>query len=103
MGDDNNTHGFTQDDNGVWPDSGNTPTNSTGDPGKDFDGLTWKQIEAAILGGGSMAPGQDQADQAYGNVNWQSLQAAAGVFQTTQMSLSVVAEAIQKQVQALAG
>lgn len=77
MGDDNNTHGFTQDDNGVWPDSSNTPTNSTGDPGKDFDGLTWKQIEAAILGGGSMAPGQDQADQAYGNVNWQSLQAAA--------------------------
>ncbi|MDT7802776.1 MAG: hypothetical protein QOI78_6209 [Actinomycetota bacterium] len=103
MGDDNNTHGFTQDDNGVWPDSGNTPTNSTGDPGKDFDGLTWKQIEAAILGGGSMAPGQDQADQAYSNVNWQSLQAAAGVFQTTQMSLSVVAEAIQKQTEALAG
>ncbi|MFG1646039.1 hypothetical protein ACGFMK_37665 [Amycolatopsis sp. NPDC049252] len=103
MGDDNNTHGFTQDDNGVWPDSGNTPTNSTGDPGKDFDGLTWKQIEAAILGGGSMAPGQDQADQAYSNVNWQSLQAAAGVFQTTQLSLSVVAEAIQKQVEALAG
>ncbi|WP_326948534.1 hypothetical protein OG439_06975 [Amycolatopsis sp. NBC_01307] len=103
MGDDNNTHGFTQDDNGVWPDSSNTPTNSTGDPGKDFDGLTWKQIEAAILGGGSMAPGQDQADQAYGNVNWQSLQAAAGVFQTTQMSLAVVAEAVQKQVEALAG
>ncbi|WP_329069070.1 hypothetical protein [Amycolatopsis sp. NBC_01480] len=103
MADDNNSKGFTSDDNGVWPDSSTTPTNSTGDPSKDFAGMTWKQIEAAILGGGSMAPGQAQADQAYSNVNWQSLQAAAGVFQTTQLNLAMVSQAIKDQTAALAG
>lgn len=104
MGNENDSHGFKQDDNGIWPDSGsNGPENSTGDSGKDFDGLTWKQIEAAILGGGSMTGGQDQLDRAYSNVNWQSLQAAAGVFQTTQLTLNVVAQAIKQQTEALAG
>ncbi|MFB9925915.1 hypothetical protein ACFORO_12950 [Amycolatopsis halotolerans] len=104
MADDNNTHGFTSDDNGVWPDTTQTGNqNSTGDPSKDFDGLTWKQIEAAILGGGSLSGGQDNRDKAYGNVNWQSLQDAAGVFQETQQNLAMVAQSIQDQTAALAG
>ncbi|MCG3752728.1 WXG100 family type VII secretion target [Amycolatopsis sp. Poz14] len=104
MADDNNTHGFTSDDNGVWPDTTQTGNqNTTGDPSKDFDGLTWKQIEAAILGGGSLSGGQDNRDKAYGNVNWQSLQDAAGVFQETQQNLAMVAQSIQDQTAALAG
>ncbi|WP_208720562.1 WXG100 family type VII secretion target, partial [Amycolatopsis circi] len=104
MSDDNNTHGFTSDDDGVWPDTTQTGNqNATGDPSKDFDGLTWKQIEAAILGGGSLSGGQDNRDKAYGNVNWQSLQDAAGVFQETQQNLAMVAQSIQDQTAALAG
>ncbi|WP_037363170.1 WXG100 family type VII secretion target [Amycolatopsis orientalis] len=104
MADDNNTHGFTSDDNGVWPDTTQTGNqNTTGDPSKDFDGLTWKQIEAAVLGGGSLSGGQDNLDKAYGNVNWQSLQDAAGVFQETQQNLAMVAQSIQDQTAALAG
>ncbi|MEV8608405.1 hypothetical protein AB0383_10805 [Amycolatopsis sp. NPDC051373] len=100
----NNNNGFQQDDDGIWPDSSsNGKSNTTGDPGKDFDGLTWKQIEAAILGGGSMTGGQDNLDRAYGNVNWQSLQAAAGVFQTTQLNLAAISQAIKDQTAALAG
>ncbi|QRP46392.1 hypothetical protein [Amycolatopsis sp. FDAARGOS 1241] len=100
----NNSHGFQEDDNGIWPDSGSGPSaNTTGDPGKDFDGLTWKQIEAAILGGGAMTGGQDNLDRAYGNVNWQSLQAAAGVFQTTQLNLAAISQAIKDQSAALVG
>ncbi|PFG48639.1 hypothetical protein ATK36_3739 [Amycolatopsis sulphurea] len=100
----NSTNGFTADETGVWPDSSQSPKpNSGGDPTKDFEGLTWKQIEAAVLGGGSMQPGQEGLDQAYGNVNWQSLQTAAGIFQETQQNLAMIAQAIKEQTAALAG
>ncbi|GAA3558630.1 hypothetical protein GCM10022222_47720 [Amycolatopsis ultiminotia] len=101
---DDNSHGYTSDDTGVWPDTTQTGNqNSTGDPSKDFDGLSWKQIEAAVLGGGSMEPGQDSLDKAYGNVNWQSLQSAAGVFQEVEQNLTMIAQSIKDQTAALAG
>ncbi|WP_326566999.1 hypothetical protein VSH64_34860 [Amycolatopsis rhabdoformis] len=100
----NNSNGFQEDGSGIWPDSsGSGRSNATGDPGKDFDGLTWKQIEAAIIGGGAMTGGQDNQDRAYGNVNWQSLQAAAGVFNTTQLNLAAISQSIKDQTAALAG
>jgi uncharacterized protein YukE len=98
MTDPNNSGGFTTDSNGVWVDPTQLPAG-----GQDFVGWTWKQIEAAILGGGSMTVTADSASRAKGNVDPQTLQDAANIFETAQQTLSVISQSIKDQTAALAG
>src|SRR4030081_3679465 len=98
MTDPNNSGGVTTE-----PHSGLGETTQLPPRGQDCVGWTWKQIEAAILGGGSMTQTADSAARAKANVDPQTLQDAANIFQTAQLTLSVISQSIKDQTAALAG
>ena len=64
---------------------------------------TWKQIEAAILGGSQIPPGTDGQQTAQGFSDPTTLWATADALELVRQTLNMVGQALQDQGKALAG
>ncbi|MFD9958328.1 hypothetical protein [Amycolatopsis sp. NPDC058986] len=93
-----NSNGFTKDGTGVYAKPDALPSSGT-----DFQGWTWKQIEAAIVGGAAIAPGSDGMNRAKEISDPQSLYDASVAFYAAQKNLTQMADIIDKQAAALTG
>jgi len=93
--------GFQADSYGVWPPSGASSANNSGDPAQDFNGMTWKQIQAVIRGGGSIVAGHEAQAKSY--VDPATLVTAANRFHSAEMNLRAISGALKAQTLALAG